>query len=120
MDKAEALPLAKRLKALGWELFTTGGTGRYFAQHGVETTTLRKLGEEHPNILDEILSGKVDVVINTPSKGSAHHRDGFHIRRTAIEARIPCLTSLDTVAAYIRCIEMLDHHEISVIDIAKI
>ena len=120
VDKAEALPLAKRLQALGWELFTTGGTGRYFAHHGVETTTLRKLGEEHPNILDEILSGKVDVVINTPSKGSAHHRDGFHIRRTAIEARIPCLTSLDTVAAYIRCIEMLDRHEISVIDIAKI
>ncbi|MDD6174502.1 MAG: carbamoyl-phosphate synthase large subunit [Firmicutes bacterium] len=120
VDKAEALPLARRLKALNWELFTTGGTGRYFAQHGVETTTLRKLGEEHPNILDEILSGRVDVVINTPSKGSAHHRDGFHIRRTAIEARIPCLTSLDTAAAYIRCIEMLDHHEVSVIDITKI
>ncbi len=119
-DKREALPIAKRLQALGWELLTTGGTGRFFAENGVKTTSLRKLSEDHPNILDEILSGKVDVVINTPSKGSEHHRDGFHIRRTAIEARIPCLTSLDTAAAYIRCIEMLDSHEISVIDITKI
>ncbi len=100
-DKAEAMPLIRRLCELGYGLVATEGTAAYIrAEIGlpVETVT-KKLSEGHPNVLDVIVSGRVSAVINTVTGDRRPLRDGFLIRRTATERRIPCFTSIDTLRA---------------------
>ena len=73
---------------------------------GVATNAVRKIGEGEPDILDLIQSGKIKLIINTPTKGRKPDRDGFKIRRKAVEMSIPCLTSLDTARAVVDCIKL--------------
>ena len=80
----------------------------------------QNIGAGKPDILDVILSGKIDLVINTPSKGVAHNRDGYLIRRNAVEAGIPCLTSLDTANAFLTCAQHVETTQLSVIDITTV
>lgn len=119
-DKDELVPIARGFHEMGWTISATEGTSRYLAEHGIPAETLYKIGDGTPNILDYILSGKVDMVVNTPSKGMAHNRDGFIIRRNTVEAGIPCLTSLDTANAFLTCLQRFEQLSLSVVDITKI
>jgi len=96
-DKSEALPMIKRLAAVGYNLYATEGTAIMLESVGLPVTMISKiLSEGHPNVVDVISDGTVDALINTLTEGAVPLRDGITIRRTAAEKRIPCFTSLDT------------------------
>ncbi len=119
-DKEEALPIARGLYDLGWTIYATAGTSDYFNDNDIPTIRTNKIGAGKPDILDHITSGKINLVINTPSKGVAHNRDGYKIRRNAVESGIPCLTSLDTANAFLTCARHVETTQLSVIDITKV
>ena len=104
-DKEEMLPLAKKFKDKGFSIYATVGTAKFLRTNGVESTIIEKLWEGTNSIIDLIESGKINFVINTPTKGKQSNRDGFKIRRMAAECKIPCFTSLDTVNALYQAIE---------------
>ncbi|HEV1997695.1 MAG TPA: carbamoyl-phosphate synthase large subunit, partial [Candidatus Dormibacteraeota bacterium] len=130
-DKAEVLPIVARLAEMGFAVHATPGTTRALRAAGISVSEVAKIGEGTPDVLDLIMDGKVGLVINTISAGAegqhaaasgngrAHHvnkeegefpvaiRDGFEIRRAAVERRIPCLTSLDTAAALVESLNLL-------------
>ena len=95
-DKEEAARLAKGFIDLGYHIMATGGTGRYFTEHGVDCTVVNKISEGNPNCADCIREGKVDLMLNTLTYGKKPEREGFQLRRLAVEMGVPCLTSLDT------------------------
>ena len=95
-DKEEAARLAKGFIDLGYHIMATGGTGRYFKEHGVDCTIVNKISEGNPNCADFIREGKVDLMLNTLTYGKKPEREGFQLRRLAVEMGVPCLTSLDT------------------------
>ena len=107
VDKPELLPIASRLIQMGWSLVATDGTARALRQAGFSPRVVAKIGEPGPTVVDVIIQGQVDLVINTMSNvyaepnevGGPVFKDGFEIRRAAVERRIPCLTSLDTATA---------------------
>lgn len=119
-DKVEALPIARGLYNLGWTIYATAGTSDFFNDNDIPTIRTNKIGAGKPDILDHIMSGKINLVINTPSRGVAHNRDGYKIRRNAVEAGIPCLTSLDTANAFLTCAKHVETTQLSVIDITKV
>jgi len=97
-DKTEALPLVKRLHEMGYGLCATEGTAAMIAALGMPVKMVtKKLSEGHPNVLDVIRDGSVKAVVNTITGGRLALKDGFSIRRAAVERRIPCYTSLDTL-----------------------
>lgn len=101
-DKEEFLPMAKQLGSLGYSFIATKGTYELLRDAGIEAIEVRKINEEHPNILDVIKNGEVDLVINTPTKANNSDRDGFHIRRAAVERNIEVITCLDTLKAMVK------------------
>lgn len=105
-DKLELVNIAEEFEKLGFTLYATGKTAKTLNSHGIATNAVKKLDEGSPNILDLIQSGKLGLIINTPTKGRKPDRDGFKIRRKAVEMSIPCLTSLDTAAAIIKCLKL--------------
>ena len=119
-DKEEVLPIARGLYDLGWTILSTAGTSEFLNDHGIPTIRLHKIGDGKPDIIDHIMSGEINLVINTPSKAVAHHRDGFRIRRNAVEAGVPCLTSLDTANAFLTCARHVETTQLSVVDITKV
>ena len=120
-DKEEMLPMAKKFKAKGFEIYATYGTAKFLKEHGVESTVIEKLWEGKNSIIDLIESGKINFVVNTPTKGKQSNRDGFKIRRMAVECKIPCFTSLDTVYALYKAIENdVEEKDLEPIDITKI
>ncbi|OPD25139.1 carbamoyl phosphate synthase large subunit [Clostridium botulinum] len=100
-DKEEFLPIAKKLHSLGYKFIATSKTAELLKEEGVEVKQVRKLKEESPNIIDTIKNDEVDLVVNTPTKGNDSKRDGFHIRRAAIERNLGVITSLDTLKAIV-------------------
>ncbi|UQD51647.1 carbamoyl-phosphate synthase large subunit [Bacillus methanolicus] len=106
-DKGEALQLAKRFAAIGYQLMATSGTARFLEQEGIHVTVVDKIGSNGPDLLDVIRNGQAQLVINTLTKGKQPARDGFRIRRESVENGIPCLTSLDTAEAILRVIESM-------------
>jgi carbamoyl-phosphate synthase large subunit len=106
-DKPEIFPIVSRLVQMGCRLVATDGTARALRAAGFSPRVVAKIGEEGPTVLDVITNGEVDLVVNTMSNiyadsdevGGPVFKDGFEIRRAAVERRIPCLTSLDTAAA---------------------
>ena len=106
-DKPELFPIVSRLVQMGWSIVATDGTARALRQAGFSPRVVAKIGEEGPTVVDIITQGHVDLVINTMSNiysepgeaGGPVFKDGFEIRRAAVERRIPCLTSLDTATA---------------------
>ncbi len=98
-DKQEALPIISALHNAGWSLYATKGTAKCLLEHGLSVETVNKATEQSPNVLELIRSGEVQLVVNTLTQGKNPQRDGFRIRRAAVEYNIPCLTSLDTLAA---------------------
>ncbi len=107
-DKAEALPLLKKLSERGFKILATMGTAAYLRVRGVPVVKLNKIDEDSPNILDAIKRGEVQLLVNTITHGKAPERDGFKIRRASVEHNIPCLTSLDTVTAFLHVLLALE------------
>jgi carbamoyl-phosphate synthase large subunit len=107
-DKAEALPLLKRLAERGFKILATMGTAAYLRVNGVPVNKLNKIDEGSPNILDAVKNGEVQLLVNTITRGKEPERDGFKIRRASVEHNIPCLTSLDTVKAFLQVLLALD------------
>jgi carbamoyl-phosphate synthase large subunit len=100
-DKEEFIPIAKELGRLGYSFISTHGTAEVLRNAGLSVREIKKLNDERPNILDEIRNMNMDIVINTPTKGKDSRREGFVIRRTAIEKNIEVITVLDTVKALV-------------------
>ena len=119
-DKAEAVEIAKRFEALGYNIYATKGTARALMDADVQVRLTRKVEQESPNILDLILGHEIDLVIDTPSQGVEHSHDGFVIRRHAIETGVNVLTAIDTAKALVTSLEDTDHKNLTLIDIAKI
>jgi carbamoyl-phosphate synthase large subunit len=105
-DKPELVSIAEEFEKLGFELYATGKTANMLNMHGIATNAVKKIDEGSPNLLDLIQSGKISMVINTPTKGRKPDRDGFKIRRKSVEISIPCLTSLDTANAVLKCLKL--------------
>ena len=104
-DKSEAVKLLKNFWNLGFALYATSGTAKALENAGVKVTPIKKIEEGHPNVIDILQEGKIDMIINTLTRGKEPERDGFKIRRAAAEDGIPCLTSLDTAMALYKVIE---------------
>jgi carbamoyl-phosphate synthase large subunit len=106
-DKEEAAEIARRFHAIGFRIWGTEGTAKYFEEKGIQTKIGYKIGEEDVNLIDLIQKGKVQYVVNTTTKGKQAERDGFQIRRMSVENGVPCLTSMDTVEAILKVIESM-------------
>ena len=106
--KQEACEMARRFQEIGFKIWATEGTAKYFEENGVRTKIGYKI-EENPeiNLIDLIQAGKVQYIVNTMTKGKQAERDGFQIRRTSVENGVPCLTSMDTVEAILKVIESM-------------
>jgi len=104
-DKPEALPIIRKFGKVGYKLYATEGTAAMIEAAGLPVKMIsKKLGEGHPNVVDVIIDGTVDGVVNTITGGRVPLGDGFQIRRAAAEKRIPCFTSLDTVRAAVEAL----------------
>lgn len=115
-EKEKVIDIAKRFRTLGYTIYSTKGTAKVLNDNGVNAIVIRKLEEEGPNILDLILSHEIDIVIDVPMRGIAGSKDGFIIRRNAIETGVNVLTSTDTAKALVSSLEN-EKGEISVIKI---
>ena len=119
-DKLDAVEIGQRFTALGYEIYSTRSTCRVLNENGVPAKPINKVEEPSPNLLDLILSHEIDLVIDTPSQGVEHSKDGFLIRRNAIETGVTVLTSLDTAHALLTSLESSDRHNLSLVDISEI
>ena len=115
-EKEKVIDIAKRFHALGYTIYSTKGTAKALNDNGINAIVIRKLEEEGPNILDLILSHEIDIVIDVPMRGIAGSKDGFIIRRNAIETGVNVLTSTDTAKALVSSLEN-EKDEISLIKI---
>ena len=104
-EKSKVIDIAKRFHALGYTIYSTKGTAKVLNDKGINAIVIRKLEEEGPNILDLILSHEIDIVIDVPMRGIAGSKDGFIIRRNAIETGVNVLTSTDTAKALVSSLE---------------
>lgn len=119
-DKPEAVRVARRFAALGYTIYATINTCRYLKEHGVSAKRVNKIEKERPNLLDLILGHQIDLVIDTPSQGIERSKDGFVIRRHAVETGVTCLTSLDTANALLTSLESADREKLSLVNTASI
>ncbi|ADQ15185.1 carbamoyl-phosphate synthase large subunit [Halanaerobium hydrogeniformans] len=104
-DKTEAVEYIKDFAELGFEISATSGTAEKLKEKGLKVNEIKKIDEGSPNALELISEDKIDLVINTLTKGKIPERDGFKIRRSAVEMGIPCLTSLDTTEAMLKVLK---------------
>ena len=118
-DKEESVGVAKRFEALGYTIYATRSTAKYLQNHGVNARRVNKISQESPNVMDLILGHKIDLVIDTPTQGRDKSRDGFLIRRNAIETGVHCLTSMDTANALALSLETAND-QMTMIDIATV
>ncbi|WP_219836379.1 carbamoyl-phosphate synthase large subunit [Paenibacillus sp. R14(2021)] len=107
-DKPEAIEILRGYYELGYNIIATGGTATALEEAGLRVQTVNKLSEGSPNILDLIRDGSAHFVVNTLTKGKTPERDGFRIRREAVENGVVCMTSLDTVRALLNMLETIN------------
>ena len=119
-DKEDIVPIAQRFQALGYKIYATRNTAKALNENGVNAIRTNKIEQPSPNLMDLILGHKIDLVIDTPSQGVEHSKDGFVIRRNAIETGLNVLTSLDTATALVTSLENTDVKKLTLIDIATI
>lgn len=117
-DKEEAVEIGRKFADMGYTIYATRGTSRALAKAGVPVRMARKLEEESPNLLDLILGHRIDLVIDTPGQGVEHSRDGFVIRRNAIETGVNVLTAIDTAKALAASLEHAGERKLTLVDIA--
>ena len=118
-DKQDVVEIARRFQAVGYKIFSTRGTAKVLNENGVKALAVNKIEQESPNLLDLILGHQIDLVIDTPPQGADHSRDGFIIRRNAIETGVHVLTSLDTAAALATSLENRAR-KLTLVDIARL
>ena len=118
-DKLEAVDIARRFKKLGYDIFATRSTARVLNENGVLAIPINRINEEAPTLMDLLLEHQIDLVVDTPTYDDKL-KDGFIIRRTAIETGVTCLTSLDTAAALLTSLENSDKVHLSVVDITSL
>ena len=119
IDKKNFLPIAKKLDALGCKFISTTGTAKFLEENGISVEVCKKVSEGVPNVVDIIRSGMIDFIVDIPRKGNDTNRDGFKIRRAAIECSISIMTSLDTLSALVQVMEenySIDKTEIIAVD----
>ena len=119
-DKKEIVPIAAGFNKLGYEIYATRGTAEVLKNNGVEVTQVNKLEQAAPTLMDLLLAHNIDLVIDTPSKGAGRSKDGFLIRRVAIETGVSVITALDTATALLRSLTNSHKEELEMIDIAKV
>ncbi len=120
-DKAEIINIGKRFEALGYRIYATRSTAKVLRDNGVDALKVNKLSQESPTVMDLILGHRIDLVIDTPTEGYDKHRDGFLIRRVAIETGINVITALDTADALLTSMENKDEEKgMEPIDIAAL
>ena len=119
-DKEEAVEIGRRFADIGYKIFATAGTAETLKNAGVKAIAVNKIEQESPNLMDLILGHKIDLVIDTPPQGVEHSKDGFVIRRSAIETGVNVLTAIDTAKALITSLENTDIKKLTLIDIAKL
>ena len=119
-DKAEMVGIARGFEEMGIEIFATSGTCDALTEAGIACKRVNRVSQSHPNILDMIASGTVDMIINTPTKGRKHDSDGFKIRRSAVEHSVTCVTAIDTARAVLTVREQSRSVDLKPIDITKI
>lgn len=119
-DKHELIGIARGFEEMGVEIFATAGTCDALLAAGVDAKRVARVSEAHPNILDMISSGTVDLIINTPTKGRKQDTDGFKIRRSAVEHSVGCVTAIDTARALLMVREHGRSADLKPIDITKI
>ena len=116
-DKEEIVEIARRYLNFGYEIYATRGTAKVLNEHGVTATPVNRIDQESPTLMDLLLGHQIDLVIDTPTRDDKN-RDGFVIRRTAIETGVNCLTALDTARALITSLETQKDGVTEVINIA--
>ena len=119
-DKEEAVDIGRRFNNIGYKIFATEGTAKVLNDAGVKAIAVNKIEQNSPNLLDLILGHKIDLVIDTPPQGAEHSKDGFTIRRNAVETGVNVLTAIDTAKALIASLENTDIKKLTLIDIAQI
>jgi hypothetical protein len=118
-EQEEAVEIARRFIAVGYQIFATRGTARTLNAHGVKAYEIRKLEQESPNILDLVLGHQIDLIVDIPAQGAERSHDGFIIRRNAIETGVNVLTALDTARALVTSLENRAK-DLTLIDIATV
>ena len=118
-DKDEIVDIARRYLNIGYQIFATKGTAKKLNENGVTATVVNRIDQESPTLMDLLLEHQIDLVIDTPTRDDKN-KDGFVIRRTAIETGVNCLTALDTARALVTSLETQKQGVADVIDIAKI
>ncbi len=118
-DKPEAAEVAKRFEKLGYKIYATRSTAKFLQEKGVDALRVNKISQESPNVMDLILGHKIDLVIDTPTQGRDKSRDGFLIRRNAIETGVNVITAMDTANALATSLENAED-TLTLIDIAKV
>ncbi len=119
-DKKDIVDIGRRFLKIGYKIFATEGTAAVLMEHGVKAIAVNKIEQVSPNLMDLILGHKIDLVIDTPPQGAERAKDGFVIRRSAIETGVNVLTAIDTAEALITSLENTDIKKLTLIDIAKI
>lgn len=120
-DKGEAIEIGRRFEKLGYKIYATRSTANALKEAGVNARQVNKIQQESPTVMDLILGHEIDLVIDTPTQGRDKSRDGFLIRRTAIETGVNCLTSLDTARALATSLEHIGEEErLTLVDIASL
>ena len=118
-DKGEAIEIGQRFEKLGYTIYATRSTCNALKEAGVHARQVNKISQESPTVMDLILGHKIDLVIDTPTQGRDKTRDGFLIRRTAIETGVNCITAMDTARALVTSMEhKMD--QFTLIDVASI
>ena len=119
-DKGEAIEIGRRFEKLGYTIYATRSTANALKEAGVSARKVNKIHQESPTVMDLLLGHKIDLVIDTPSQGVEHAKDGFLIRRNAIETGVNVLTAMDTAKALVTSLENTDLNRLTLIDIAQI
>jgi len=119
-DKLEAIEVGRRFEALGYKIYATRSTARVLNEHGINAEKINKIEQESPNLMDLIYSHEIDLVIDTPTQGVDKSKDGFLIRRNAIETGVSVLTSLDTANALLTSLESANDQGLTLVNIAGI
>ena len=120
-DKGEAIAVGRRFAKLGYTIYATRSTAAALNDSGVKARKVNKIHQESPTVMDLLLGHRIDLVIDTPTQGRDKSRDGFLIRRTAIETGVNCLTSLDTANALLSSLEAKENEDaLELVDITKI
>ena len=118
-DKGEAIEIGRRFEKLGYTIYATRSTAAALNEAGVKARKVNKISQESPTVMDLILGHKIDLVIDTPTQGRDKSRDGFLIRRTAIETGVHCITAMDTARALVTSLENAGG-QLTLVDVAQL